>query len=443
MGIVVSAHHLALDRRVAIKLMRPEVRARADLVRRFLREARAAARLNSRHVTRVFDVGTLADGAPYIVMELLDGISLGAWLKQRGPAPVPLAAAIVSQASTAIAEAHAAGVIHRDLKPANLFITRDCDGDALVKVLDLGVCKLVDATGDPADTTHSTALGTPMYMAPEQLGGARHADTRSDIWSLGVILYELITGRPPFHGPSLEEVRRSVTFDPVPAMDRGNVPCELEAVIARCLAKDPGARFQRVMELTRALAPFSPAVHRDAPGAIPLDRHTALSQVKSLARIGVAVALAVTGVVCVSVLTWHESAGFTRGPQVQPRASATPNPPGASPPSRQGESSAGSPMQRPGRLLWVAPPTAASLPSPARPFRTAQPPRRISSPAHAQPHAPARRAPAVSSVPSGSHRARERPALERPPAAVEAAVAPPTGGSSESTEVVDPFPNPD
>jgi eukaryotic-like serine/threonine-protein kinase len=257
MGVVVAAQHLALDKRVAIKLMRPELRVRRDLVRRFLREARATARLNSPHIAHVFDVGTIEEGVPYIVMEYLDGMNLAAWLRQHGPAPVPLAAAMVLQVCDAIAEAHSIGIVHRDLKPANLFVTHDSDGELLVKVLDLGICKLVERTDDLPDTSLATALGTPAYTAPEQRRKARRVDARADIWSLGVVLYELVTGRVPFHGQTPAELSMCATRDPPRLIERAGMTSELEAIVARCLASDPAARFQSVPDLVVALAPFA------------------------------------------------------------------------------------------------------------------------------------------------------------------------------------------
>jgi serine/threonine protein kinase len=273
MGIVVAAHHLALDQRVAIKLMLPELRVRKDLVRRFLREARAAARLKSQHVTRVLDVGALENGAPYIVMEYLDGTDLATYLREHGAVAVSRAAAIVLQAIDAVAEAHALGIIHRDLKPSNLFLTHDGDGGSLVKVLDLGICKVIEPITELRDTSVTAAIGTPVYMAPEQMRSARQADARSDIWSLGVILYELVTGGLPFLGHTLSELCVRAALDPYPPMNRADVPGQFEAVVARCLAKDPSTRFQSVTELAAALVPFASNLRRDTPVRFPIGAH--------------------------------------------------------------------------------------------------------------------------------------------------------------------------
>jgi serine/threonine-protein kinase len=395
MGIVIAAHHLALDTRVAIKLMRPELRARKDLVRRFLREGRAAARLHSRHVARVFDVATLDDGAPYIVMEYLDGIDLAAWLVQRGAAPVSLAAAIIVQASDAIAEAHAAGIIHRDLKPSNLFLTQD-RGELLAKVLDLGICKLLAPVDDLRDTSAgSGALGTPLYMAPEQLAAARRADARSDIWSLGVILYELVTGRVPFPGRTVAEVRERTTQDPGPPSCAG-VPEAFEAIIRRCLAKDPAQRFQRVGDLVAALAPFAGGMRSGGTATVAI-RHRARGWHTRTIVAAVAVA-AIAGASGALALGWPapgEPAAAIRLPELAAPAPGSPvlALPVISPPVARAPSLDGGPVtqpappplpprkraggQRPAAPRPVAAASEASTPRPLQP--AASPP--VASPA--------------------------------------------------------------
>jgi len=263
MGVVVAAMHLQLEQRVALKFMLPEVLNSRVAVERFPREARAAARLKSEHVARIIDVDALASGAPYIVMEYLDGIDLAAVLKQEGALPVRVIADYVTQALDAIAEAHALGIVHRDLKPGNLFITRRSDGGAWVKVLDFGISKVDAAASDLSLTRTQAIIGSPKYMSPEQLRASKLVDARSDIWSLGIILYELATGGVPFTSDVFSEMVIKVAMDPTPPMVAPQpLPGGFEALVRRCLEKDPTGRFQSVAELATALAPFAPVSSR-------------------------------------------------------------------------------------------------------------------------------------------------------------------------------------
>ncbi|HKY36437.1 MAG TPA: serine/threonine-protein kinase [Polyangiaceae bacterium] len=265
MGYVVAARHEQLGQRVAVKLLVPELCENEDSVARFLREARAAVRIHSEHVARVIDVGELTNGAPYMVMEFLSGRDLADELDLPGQLEVPQAIDYVLQASEAVAEAHSIGVIHRDLKPANLFLTQRPDGSPLVKVLDFGISKAInvdDSALEPAPSltaTHSL-LGSPAYMSPEQIRRPKTVDTRTDIWSLGSILYELLAREPPFHADSPLALLAAVVSDPLPSIrdKRPDVAPELEAVIAKCLEKNPDNRYQTVAELADALAPFAP-----------------------------------------------------------------------------------------------------------------------------------------------------------------------------------------
>ncbi len=203
MGVVVAAMHEKLRQRVAIKMLLPETKASENAVTRFMREARAAAAIRGEHVARVLDVGELDGGAPYIVMEYLEGRDLSEVFKESAPLPIEEAVGFVLQACEAIAEAHAAGIVHRDLKPSNLFLTRRPDGTALVKVLDFGISKaLLTAAGEGTLTTASSFVGSPIYSPPEQLLAAHDVDARADIWALGTILYEGLGGRPPYVGDS-------------------------------------------------------------------------------------------------------------------------------------------------------------------------------------------------------------------------------------------------
>jgi serine/threonine-protein kinase len=266
MGVVVAARHEQLDQRVAIKFVRPEALGNREAVERFLREARAAVKLKSEHAARVLDVGTLESGAPYMVMELLEGSDLAQMLETRGQPSIEQAADWVVQACEALAEAHAAGIVHRDLKPQNLFLARTVGDGFKVKVLDFGVSKSMAAMSGAAagSLTHTRAmLGSPLYMAPEQMRSSRNVDARADVWALGVVLFELLTNARPFEAETLPELCLMVVSDPArPVSDlRPDVPALLCEVIARCLRKDPAERFANAGELAEALAPFaSPSV---------------------------------------------------------------------------------------------------------------------------------------------------------------------------------------
>ena len=258
MGVVVAARHMQLDQKVALKFLLPHSLLKSTVVARFEREARAAVRLRSEHVARVIDVGTMESTAPYIVMEFLEGKDLGDLIEQGGPLPVHVAVDYLLQACEAVAEAHSLGIVHRDLKPRNLFVTTRVDGRPLVKVLDFGISK-VTGGDDLSLTSTAEIVGSPNYMSPEQLRAARLADARSDIWALGAILYELLTGYVPFQAETLTQLCTMVLQDPPrPLHDlRADVPVGVINVIERCLEKDPDRRFQHVGELAQALSPFT------------------------------------------------------------------------------------------------------------------------------------------------------------------------------------------
>ncbi len=208
LAVVLLAMHTELDRRVAIKLLLPEWAGDAEVVERFLREGRTATRIKSEHVVRVFDVGTLEEGAPYLVLEYLEGHDLEEVLTNWGPLSVSTAVDWVLQAAEAIAEAHGHGIVHRDLKPANLFLTKRADGSACIKVIDFGLSKLTDPRllVGSKNTLPTDVMGSPHYMAPEQLRATCTADERTDLWALGAVLHELIAGQPPFGGQTVPEI---------------------------------------------------------------------------------------------------------------------------------------------------------------------------------------------------------------------------------------------
>jgi eukaryotic-like serine/threonine-protein kinase len=263
MGIVVEAMHLHLDLPIAIKFMSPWLKDNPGGVVRFMLEARATARIQCEHVVRVFDVASLEDGTPYIVMECLEGEDLGRMLQKRGRLPVAEAVEYVHQACAGVAEAHTMGVVHRDLKPSNLFRCCRPHGAPVVKVLDFGVSKLLPQGDTRLRSARTTGphviIGSPAYSSPEQLYGAGNVDGRADIWALGAVLYELVTGKPPFLGDTLMEVCSRVVAAPLEPLGARSpeVSPELEAVIARSLAKDREQRFATVSDFAAALAPFA------------------------------------------------------------------------------------------------------------------------------------------------------------------------------------------
>ena len=262
MGIVLAATHEQLEQPVALKVLLSES-AQPDLVLRFLREARAAVKIHSEHVARVFDVGTLPSGLPYIVMELLEGQDLSQVLRARGLLDAEEAVGFVLEASEAIAEAHALGIIHRDIKPANLFLAQRPSGRPILKVLDFGISKIPTKGGEDVLTGAATIIGSPSYMSPEQMIAAKDVDARSDIWSLGVVLYELLTGAVPFNAGTMPEVVASIlALPPRPISElRPDVPAALQKIVARCLEKEPADRFLNLTAFVRELAPFGAARH--------------------------------------------------------------------------------------------------------------------------------------------------------------------------------------
>jgi serine/threonine-protein kinase len=255
MAVVLAAHHTLLDKPVAIKILSSELPRTEQLVKRFLAEARAAARVDSVYVARVIDVGTLEDGLPYIVMERLEGRNLEELLESVKQLPVGDAVDHILQALQGLAHAHVLGVIHRDLKPANLFLAQQTDGSTLIKILDFGIAKLVD---DARMIARGQTVGSPMYMSPEQVRDAEHVDPRADIWSIGVVLYELLAGRTPFEADGVGNTFKAVLFStPEPLRTlRPDIPAKLDEAILRCLSQDPAQRFADVAQLATAIAEF-------------------------------------------------------------------------------------------------------------------------------------------------------------------------------------------
>ena len=259
MGVVVAARHTQLEQRVALKFLLPAACEAPGAIARFLREGKAAARITSEHVARVVDTGVLGTGAPFLVMEYLEGSDLGAITAKRGPLAPAEAVEYVLQACEAIVEAHQLGIVHRDLKPANLFLTQRKDGSPLVKVLDFGISK-AEGGSQTQLTSTSMLMGSPRYMSPEQMVSAKDVDARTDVWALGVILYELITGKSVWQADTVQGLCALIATAPTPPL-RSHAPhasAIIEQVVFRCLAKSPDQRLASVADLALALDPIAP-----------------------------------------------------------------------------------------------------------------------------------------------------------------------------------------
>ncbi len=287
-GLVVAARHLQLERVVAIKFLRTAL-ASNEIRLRFEREARAISQIESEHVVLMFDVGALPDDSPYMVMEYLEGRDLAKVLKEDGALSVSDAVDCALQVCEALQEAHAQGIIHRDLKPGNLFLTRREDGGPHVKVVDFGISKILDEkllSGDkgPKDMTSAfTVLGSPRYMAPEQLRNSKDVDGRADLWSLGAVLFQLVTGKPAFDATNNIHVSLAVLTKEPPLLRSlaPHAPPELEMIVNKCLTKDKAGRFQTAAELADALRPLASDRTRES-----LER---LQQAKELPSLNMAI----------------------------------------------------------------------------------------------------------------------------------------------------------
>ncbi len=259
MGCVMSAEHLLMQRRVAIKFVLG-FSANPNATERFVREARVTQSLQDEHVVRVYDLGVLDNGTPYLVMEHLEGQDLAQLLRANSRFPVDTSVDYILGACEALAEAHAAGVVHRDIKPSNLILTQRKNGSPLIKVVDFGISKVLDDDEEVEKSlTGSVAmLGSPLYMSPEQIRSAKTIDARADVWALGVTLYACLTGQAPFDGEGVHGVCASIVADPPRDFPEDlDLPQGLEEVVARCLAKRPEERTQSVTALATELSPFA------------------------------------------------------------------------------------------------------------------------------------------------------------------------------------------
>jgi serine/threonine-protein kinase len=267
MAVVFAAQHMLLDKPIAVKILSPDLPQTPIIIERFLTEARAAAKVDSPNVARVMDVGTLKSGLPYMVMERLDGCDLEELLRLEHQLAVGDAVDYVLQALAGLAHAHTLGIVHRDLKPANLFLAHQPDGTAIIKILDFGIAKLDHGN---RMTKAGQAVGSPTYMSPEHIRASEHVDHRTDIWAMGVVLFELIAGEPPIEEDGVGETIAAVLNKKAPPLrsKRPDVPEQLDAAIMKCLQHEPNDRWPDVAAFARAIVPFGTGACAALPDAI-------------------------------------------------------------------------------------------------------------------------------------------------------------------------------
>ena len=380
MGTVYEARHDVIGRRFAVKFLHAELAGHPEILARFRREAQAAGSLENENIAAVTDFGTSPDGAPYIVMEFLEGQDLAKVLAQSGPLPIQRAAHILIQVCRGLYAAHGRGIVHRDLKPENLLLQTRGDGGDLVKILDFGIAKLKSTEHRPeAATRTGITLGTPYYMPPEQARGQKELDERADIYALGVILFELLSGQKPHNGENYNAILYSILMQAAPRIEtyRPDLPPELAALVHRAMAADAKERPQSVSELSEALAPFTGRSMTPPPTTDPgstvffpqgpqqrsastrapvaLTPPTQSAYTPPPSRTGMWVGLGVALVGVLGATAFFVSRGPTPGPAV---AATTPLP-------------APTPVAAPPPVVTAVPEIA---PAPALPFASAEPP---------------------------------------------------------------------
>jgi serine/threonine protein kinase len=379
MGTVWAARHELLGRDFALKLTSISPRAGADIRARFLREAQIVGKLRHPNVVDVADVGDVGPGTGlYLAMELLEGQSLAERIAEHGPFDPPEALAVASEVCRGLAAAHAAGVVHRDIKPENIFLARGPSGRIVPKLLDFGISKAT-GSGQALITLDGQLFGTPAYMSPEQALGEVNVDLRTDVWSLGVVLYEMLTGRRPFLAesyPALLPLIADKDFTPLP----DSVPADIREIIVRCLAKPKAARFPSADALRQALdtargAPNGVSVHSD-----PIERPRARKRALGLplpSSHWTLIAAGIAAAVVIGAIRWRSdrsaragrppAAALLAGSAASP--AAAPSPPAPLPTASAGVSAAASASAAPAGAL----PSAEAASEPALPPKTQKP----------------------------------------------------------------------